>query len=134
MPTDIHEFFQRYRDAFNALDGVAVAGLYAIPSGIAQDRQYTHWSTFESIRNNMDALCDLYRQRGYAKAAFKPSAFLPQGDDHAVVDVQWTIEWSTGADPWKFGTTYNLVRTVAGWRVLLCTAYSETRLHQKPGD
>jgi hypothetical protein len=134
MPTDIQQFFQRYRDAFNALDGAAVAGLYAVPSGIAQDRQYTHWATPEPIRHNMVALCDLYRQRGYVRADFEPGAFLPQGDDHAVVDLQWTIEWSTGAEPWRFGTTYNLVRTEDGWRVLLCTAYAETRLHQSHAD
>jgi Domain of unknown function (DUF4440) len=133
MPNDIHQFLQRYRDAFNALDGAAVARLYAIPSGIAQDRQYTHWSSFEPIRSNMEALCEQYRQRGYVRADFEPGAFVPQGDDHAVVDLKWTIEWSTGADPWKFGTTYNLVRTDTGWRVLLCTAYSEARLHRARG-
>lgn len=134
MPDHIHQFFQHYRDAFNALDGAAVAALYAIPSGIAQDRRYTHWATFESIRSNMDALCDLYRQRGYVRADFEPGAVLPQGDDHAVVDLQWKIEWSTGAEPWRFGTTYNLIRTDDGWRVLLCTAYAEASLHNARGE
>ena len=30
-----------------------------------------------------------------------------------------------------FNTTYNLVRTEEGWRVLLCTAYAEDKLFQK---
>ena len=115
MPTDIQELLQRYRDAFNALDGAAVARLYAIPSGIAQDRQYTHWSSFEPIRSNMEALCEPYRRRGYAQADFQPGACLPQGDEHALVDLQRKIEWSTGAELWQFGTTYNLVCTEDGW-------------------
>ncbi len=129
MPTEIRKFFEHYREAFNSLDGQAVAELYAVPSGIAQDRKYTHWPAFEPIRDNMVALCSLYRERGYVAAAFEPTAFLQQGKDYAIADLSWKIEWSNGAEPWQFSTTYNLVRTAEGWRVLLCTAYSEAQLH-----
>lgn len=132
MPTEIRQFFERYRDAFNALDGEAVARLYAVPSGIAQDGQYTHWPAFEPVRDNMVALCALYRERGYAAAAFEAGAFLQQGEDHAIADLCWTIQWSRGAAPWAFNTTYNLVRTGGCWRILLCTAYAEARLHREP--
>ena len=128
MPTEIHQFFERYRDAFNSLDGEAVARLYSVPSGIAQDGQYTHWPDFEPIRDNMVALCSLYRERGYAAAEFEPGAFLQQGEKYAIADLSWKINWSSGAAPWQFNTTYNLVRAEEGWRVLLCTAYSEAQL------
>lgn len=131
MPAEIRRFFESYRDCFNSLDGEAIARFYAIPSGIAQDRRYTHWPEFEPIRENMVALCALYRERGYVAAGFEPGAFLQQGDDYAIADLHWKIDWSTGAEPWQFGTTYNLVRTEQGWRVLLCTAYSETQLRKQ---
>jgi len=130
MPPDIQRFFEQYRDAFNALDGEAVARLYAVPSGIAQDARYTHWAEFAPIRDNMVALCTLYRDRGYAAARFETGNFLPQGEDFAIADLVWTIEWTGGAKPWQFRTTYNLMRTGQGWRVLLCTAYSEVALHR----
>ena len=130
MPVEIRQFFERYRDAFNALDGEAVANLYAVPSGIAQDGKYTHWPEVALIHDNMVALCGLYRERGYKSAAFEPGAFLQQGENCAIADLRWTLSWSTGAEPWEFSTTYNLVRTEEGWRVLLCTAYSEARLHK----
>lgn len=132
MPTEIRRFFEQYRDAVNLLDGRAVARLYAVPSGIAQDRKFTYWPEYEPIHNNnMTALCDLYRQRGYVTAEFEPTAFLQQGEDYAVADLSWKIIWSTGAQPWQFSTTYNLVRAEEGWRVLLCTAYSESTLHRQ---
>ncbi|MFN5700605.1 MAG: hypothetical protein ACK47V_08260 [Betaproteobacteria bacterium] len=131
MPTEIRQFFERYRDAFNSLDGEAVARLYSVPSGIAQDGQYTHWPDFEPIRDNMVALCSLYRERGYAAAEFEPGAFLQQGEKYAIADLSWKINWSSGAAPWQFNTTYNLVRAEEGWRVLLCTAYSEAQLHRE---
>jgi hypothetical protein len=128
MPHEIRRFFEQYRDAFNQLDGEAVARLYAVPSGIAQDAKYEHWSSFEPIKKNMVALCELYRERGYESASFEPGVFLPQGEDFAVADLQWRIHWGTGQEPWRFNTTYNLVRTQEGWRVLLCTAYTENEL------
>jgi ketosteroid isomerase-like protein len=129
MPAEIRAFFEHYREAFDRLDGEAVARLYAVPSGIASDSGYTHWPTFEPIRANMVALCELYRENGYASARFEPVAVLAQGDNHVVVDVSWHIERSGEREPWRFNTTYNLMRTAQGWRVLLCTAYSEKKLN-----
>jgi ketosteroid isomerase-like protein len=133
MPKDITAFFERYRDAFNALDGQAIADLYAEPSGIAQDGTYTHWPTRGPVRENMNALCDLYRSRGYAGTSFRASWFMAQGGQYAIADLLWHIEWSSGAEPWTFKTTYNLVRTEQGWKVLLCTAYEEASLSRAPG-
>lgn len=131
LPADLKAFFDTYREAFNRLDGAAVARLYAVPSGIASDRGYTHWPAFEPIRDNMDALCALYREHGFAASHFDIAAFIPQGDDHAVADLAWTIERTDGQDAWCFHTTYNLVRRGRGWRVLLCTAYQEEALAPK---
>jgi hypothetical protein len=130
MPPDITAFFERYRDAFNALDGRLIAELYAEPSGIAQAGAFTHWPDRRSVRENMDALCALYRSKGYARGSFQVSAFLSQGSQHAIADLLWRIEWNGGAAPWSFRTTYNLVRTAQGWRVLLCTAYEEVQRFQ----
>lgn len=127
MPAAIRAFFDRYRDAFDRLDGEAVARLYAVPSGIASDTGYTHWPAFEPIRDNMVALCALYRGNGYAGARYTPGTYLPQGEDFALADIAWEIDWSDKPSS-RFNTTYNLMRTADGWRVLLCTAYSEKRL------
>jgi hypothetical protein len=129
MSPEIVAFFESYRAAFDALDGDAVARLYAIPSGIASDTGYEHWASFEPIRANMIALCALYRENGYVGATFEPRSFIDQGEQFAVADVRWRIERSADQAPWQFDTTYNLVRSQEGWKVLLCTAYSERRLN-----
>ena len=129
MQQGIKAFFENYRDAFNALDGIAVAEFYAEPSGIAQEGVYTHWPDRRPIVENMTELCKIYRERGFIRADFEPCQFIEQGKKYAVADVEWHIDWSNGQEAWKFKTTYNLVRTEQGWKVLLCTAYSETALH-----
>ncbi|MFN7211990.1 MAG: hypothetical protein ACK5US_03495 [Lysobacteraceae bacterium] len=129
MTADLRQFFDTYRDAFNRLDGEAVARLYAIPSGIASDTGYEHWTAFDPIRDNMVALCRLYRDHGFVQARFEPGTFIAQGVQYAVADLHWHIARAGDSPPWVFSTTYNLIRTVDGWRVLLCTAYSEERLN-----
>ena len=129
MPRDITEFFEQYRDAFNRLDGDAIANLYCVPSGIVSDRGLTTWQSREPIAENMVALCALYRANGYKQAHFQPYHFISQGTDFAVADVAWTIEREGEAEPWRFHTTYNLCRTGEGWRVVLCTAYEEKQLN-----
>ena len=128
MTTEIREFFEQYREAFNGLDGEAVARLYAVPSGLATGKGYTHWSEFEAVRKNMIALCKRYRENGYVSASFEPTAFLAQGDGFAIADIHWHIERSQDLRPWSFHTTYNLCRKPEGWRILLATAYEEGRL------
>jgi ketosteroid isomerase-like protein len=128
MRADLLAFFESYRAAFDALDGDAVARLYAVPAGIASERGYEHWSSFAPIRENMTALCALYRANGYVAARFEQRGVIEQGERFAVADIRWTIERTEGQAPWRFDTTYNLMRTSDGWRVLLCTAYSEQRL------
>jgi hypothetical protein len=133
MPREIRAFFESYRDAFNALDGHAVADLYAEPSGIAQGGVYTHWPERGTVAANMTALCGLYKDKGFLRADFEAGQFVDQGETHAVADVLWRIDWDGGQDPWRFRTTYNLVRVSGVWQVLLCTAYSEPALVEVAG-
>lgn len=130
VPGDIITFVEGYRDAFNKLDGVAVAQWYAVPSGIASDTGYTHWPSREPVERNMVALCQLYRDNGFAAAQCAIERYLPQGNQYAVVDVHWRVDRVNGREPWVFSTTYNLMQTPQGWRVLLCTAYSEKPLNR----
>lgn len=128
IPGSIREFLDRYRDAFDRLDGDAVARLYAVPSGIVTRAGHLSWSDFESIRDNMIRLCEQYRSHGYRRARYEPASFILQGERNAVVDVAWCVERGPGAADWRFHTTYNLMHDRSGWKVLLCTAYEEQPL------
>ena len=94
MPAEIRAFFEQYRDAIDRLDGEAIACLYAVPSGIASEGGYTHWPAFEPIRDNMVALCKVYRDNGFASASSEPVTFLAQVEHFALADLSWNIERS----------------------------------------
>ncbi len=127
---ETHALFNRYREAFNRLDGDAVADLWhADGSGITDSRGgcgcLTWWPDDAPMRANHRALCDVYRQGVCGQADFHIDQFVPMGRDHAFAHLQWTMTAADGRLLQRFCTGYQLLRTAAGPRVLLCTAHQE---------
>ncbi|MBI3230231.1 MAG: GNAT family N-acetyltransferase [Burkholderiales bacterium] len=135
IPADILAFCDHYCAAFNQLDGAAVAQLYALPCGIASSHASRYWSEFEPVLENMRQLCEIYRRDGYHHASYSVRCYLPQSTEFAFLDIAWTIHKINGLPDQCFNTSYQLVRTddkVQPWRVLLCTAYSESPAQRTP--
>lgn len=122
-------FFGTYRDAFNRLDGDAVADLWHGLSGITDTRDgvghLTWWPEDAPMRANHRALCDVYRKAGYGRADFEIAHHEAMGPNHAFARLYWCITHSDGSLLQAFGTGYHLMRTSAGPRVLLATAFEE---------
>jgi hypothetical protein len=133
---EIETFFTHYRDAFNRLDGDAVADLWHVPSGITDGRAVTWWSEDAPMRNNHRALCAVYAAADYARADFEILHAHAMGADDAFVHVDWTLQRHDGTLLQRFGTGYNLRRTPAGPKVLLATAYAEdlSAMNKGAGD
>ena len=125
LPPEIGAFFDRYRDAFNRLDGEAVARCFALPSGILMGGSYVHWPDLEVVRDNMLRLCAQYRSHGYRQARYEIAWGTMLGPDACIVALAWQIDRHGELEPWRFHTAYNLARSPEGWRILLCTAYEE---------
>ena len=132
---DIHAFFARYREAFNRLDGDAVADLWHDASGIAHDGlqggQLTWWAEDAPMRDNHRALCALYRSKGYDRAEFEIVDLVPMGRHHAFAHLLWTLSRADGSVLQRFHTGYQLLRTDHGIRVVLATAYQEDLTEMK---
>jgi hypothetical protein len=137
--TETLKFFDSYRDAFNRLDGDAVAKLWHSCSGItdcpvagdlAADRsdhvaRLTWWPDDEPMRANHRALCELYRQADYGRADFDLEAHTPMGPAHAFAHVHWTLRRRDGSLLQQFHTGYQLIKTANGPKVLLAVAHQE---------
>jgi hypothetical protein len=132
--TEVFLFFETYRDAFNRLDGDAVADLWHTPSGIADAKpdahglpaaQLTWWPEEAAMRSNHRALCEVYRSASYGRADFEISHHQALGHHHATALLRWTITRKDGSVLQRFGTHYHLMRTTQGPRVMLCTAFEE---------
>ena len=132
---EVLEFFRRYCAAFDTLNGDAVADLWHLPCAIASadacgaHASVTWWQDDAPMRDNMRALCDVYRSSGYANATFELRGMTPMGPHHAFADVAWTLHRAPGhpdgALLQAFRTGYQLIRSTNGVRVLMCIAHDE---------
>ena len=85
------------------------------------------------MRDNMRALCALYRDSGYHRAEFELAAHLPLGRDQSFVQLNWTLARRDGSVLQRFATGYHLVRGEDGVRVLTAAAYEENIGKMKRG-
>jgi hypothetical protein len=128
---EVHQFFGRYQAAFNALDGDAVADLWCSASGIADTApsaavgRLTWWSDDAPMRENMRALCDVYRRNGFARCEWQVQDHVDLGANHSFANLHWTLRRTDGSVLQQFHTAYQLMRTDAGPKVLMATAYEE---------
>jgi hypothetical protein len=126
---EVEDFFETYRDAFNRLDGDAVADLWHGASGIADNQHglaaLTWWPEDAPMRANHRALCEVYRKADYGRADFEIVHHEPMGANHAFARLRWTLQRRDGSRLQQFGTGYQLLRTAAGPKVLLATAFEE---------
>ena len=126
MPSDVHSFFETYRDAFNCLDGNAVSAHYDTPAMIADSRGNGVFADIEALNANNVALCAHYANSGFMRAAFVERSFLPQGNDFCVADLAWTITRRDQVTQ-NFNTSYALARREGAWKIFCVTAYEERR-------
>ena len=128
---EVLAFFRRYRAAFDRLDGDAVAALWHTPSAIADSApgathaRVTAWHDSAPMRDNMRALCDLYRRNGYDAAEFELIDHLPLGRDQSFARLRWTLRRRDASVLQSFGTGYHLLRGEDGIRVLAVAAFAE---------
>jgi hypothetical protein len=136
--TETQAFFETYRDAFNRLDGDAVADLWHSSSGITDSggtdgsARLTWWNDDAPMRANHRALCDDYRGNDYQRADFQLVEHVPLGQNHAFAHLHWVLQRHDGSTLQQFHTGYQLMRTAQGPRVLLAVAHQENLSEMKP--
>lgn len=129
IDAELSDFVRRYGEAFGALDGAAVARLYAEPSAIVSDLGYAHWSSRAAVEANMRALCDLYRADGVTGVEGESKVCHRLGASSAFIVVNWSLSRAAGTR--NFSTAYNLSRIDGEWLVRLCTAFEERPLNRR---
>ena len=134
---ETHAFFESYRDAFNCLDGNAVADLWHTPSGITDSggadgaARLTWWRDDAPMRANHIALCAIYRGNHYGRADFVIEQHQSLGPHHAFVHLHWKLQRHDGSLLQQFHTGYQLMRTAVGPCVLLAVAHQENLSEMK---
>lgn len=116
--------FQRYTEAFHALDAGAVARHFHEPALLITPEDTVALSTIADVERTYARLMADLPRRGYARTEFSPLAGRRLGDDLAVVSGGGVWKNAADEDLMRFGMTYTLRRTGQTWRIVVAAIHA----------
>jgi hypothetical protein len=123
MPPDLIAFFDHYRETLNQFDWFGIAALYDNPATIASGGAPLVFDE-HAIRRSMQTQMNGYLESGFEQAEYTIGSYLLQGEQFAVVDLEWRLSRKHKPQE-RFRSTYNLRRLGDSWKIMLATIYEE---------
>jgi ketosteroid isomerase-like protein len=123
MTGEVLEAFQRYTQAFQALDARAVARHFHEPALFITPRDIRALPTASAVEQAYaQVMADMPPE--YARTEFGPLSVHRLADDLAMVSGSGS--WKTAADKdlMPFGMTYTLRRTGEAWRIVVVAIHA----------
>lgn len=115
------QFFEQYREAWNALDWKRIAEHYSVPSAITDRDGSQVYATDDALIAKFRRDCESMGERGFDGCSYTVALHYQLGPDAAAVDLDWQIQASFG--PLAFRTLYVCRNTSTGWRIDAAHAY-----------
>lgn len=119
--TEFDAFFARYAERYMASDVDAISGLCEAPFLAVREGRAIHLSDRAAVREHFADVMAAYARSGAARADIRQLAVEPLGKSAANATVQWHVRSSDGELLKDFRTSYHLLRTDSGWRLLAYT-------------
>jgi len=125
LAAEIVRYFEGYARAYDAFDAEAIAAHFAVPSYILHaDRGSAGFTTREALVANMERINTINREARFGRATFAPPRVSAFASTLVQATLSWIIHDVDGAALWRFTCTYNLFRSDAGWKIVLCTNHA----------
>lgn len=122
----LQEFFQRYSQAYSALDARALSAMFTRPFTAVHHGQIATFGVGdeEALYQTTAGILEYYRNQGITGASCYLAEVLPLGSELATVKVRWTAS-RHNAEPWIFATGYHLKRENGEWRIYGLAQFEE---------
>ena len=92
LTSDVREFFESYRDAFDSIDGQRIASLYHIPTVTMRGDGSIHsLQSREELARFFQGVADNYQKEGYAGGRFDELQVSPIGGRSALATMDWQM-------------------------------------------
>jgi len=122
VASDVRAFFDDYNQAFAAIDGRRIAALYHLPTVTVRGDGSIHClQSREELASFFQGVADAYQKDGYAGGRFDDLQVSPIGGRSALATLNWRMARGDGSLIREWRQSYNLVRVVSGWRILVST-------------
>ena len=121
MAAAVESLIDEYAHRYSARDVDGVTELCLWPFVAIREGTAIHLADRDAVRDHFTAMIDAYRDAGYA--SFAPAAIdtRPLGEGAAFATVRWHALDSEGQMARDTQTTYHLLATPDGWRILSYT-------------
>jgi hypothetical protein len=126
--SDIEDFLDAYRNAFEAFDASAVADLFTYPCQITSDageRPVTTVPQREAWVGQLERLLDTYRQLGVRSAEILDAQVTELSPRLVQATVRWRLLDRAGARIYDFDASYTLLDAGQGMQIA-AIAHNET--------
>lgn len=122
MPESLHQFFDSYRDAWNSLNGEAIATHYAASTNILDGDGYAVYASYKDLVEKFSANCAAFAALGYTGSRYAEEACIKSGETGVTVDLAWQADLAEGVR--SFGTTYTCLELNGQWQIVCAIAYA----------
>lgn len=119
--SDLGTFFGRYAERYMASDVAAISEVYEAPLLALRDGEAIHLPDRRAVREHLAGLMSAYAQSGADRADIAALDITDLGTSSAFATVHWHVRDTGGGMIKDFRTTYHLLRTDGGWRILSYT-------------
>ena len=121
MTDAVEAFIHEYARSYSARDVEGVTGLCLWPFLAIREGAPIHLPDRDAVTDHFKAMIDAYAEAGYARFAAVEIDTRALGDRAAFATVRWHALDAGGTVARDTHTTYHLLLTAEGWRMLSYT-------------
>ena len=122
LTSDVRAFLDDYNEAFASIDGDRIAALYHLPTVTMRGDGSIHcFQSRAELASFFQGVADTYQRDGYAGGRFDDLQVSPIGGRSALATLNWKMARGDGSLIREWRQSYNLVRVIPGWRILVST-------------
>ena len=122
LTKEVRGFFEKYSEAFEAIDGNRIAALYYMPTVTMRGDGSIHClQSRDELAKFFQGVEDTYYRDGYRSGSFKNLQVLPIGGRSAFATMDWEMRRGDGTLIRGWRHSYNVVRVGNGWQILVST-------------
>lgn len=119
--SEFESFFASYAETYMASDVASISEVYEAPFLAVREGHAIHLPDRAAVRDHLAGLMAAYRNAGAARADIAEIDAKSLGRSSAVITVHWNVLDSAGSMVRDLRTTYHVLRTDKGFRILSYT-------------
>ena len=117
----MENFFNRYRDAFDAFDPETISSFYTLPCSTSDNDGLNVFSDSKSLINKLKLNCQSMKSMGCISSKFNILQTIDMGTLAKSIHVAWQVK--TKSSNIEFRASYTLQKVEKDWRIFNVHVY-----------